>query len=94
MLVDIPHDSSFPSSHTSVSVAAGLAILLCDKKFGIPAVIIAVLVAFSRLYLFVHYPSDVFAGFILGTIVAVSAYFVVGKILKNIENKKAIKQTE
>ncbi len=93
MLVDIPHDSSFPSSHTSVSVAAGLAILFCDKKFGIPAVIIAVLVAFSRLYLFVHYPSDVLAGIILGTIVAVAAYFVVGKILKNIEDKKKLKET-
>ena len=94
MLVDIPHDSSFPSSHTAVSFAAGLAILFCDKKFGIPAVIIAVLVAFSRMYLFVHYPSDVLAGIILGTIVAVAAFFSVRKIMENIEDKKAIKQTE
>lgn len=94
MLVDIPHDSSFPSSHTSVSIAAAFAIFFCDKKFGIPAIIIAVLVSFSRLYLFVHYPSDVLAGIVLGTIVSVIAFFAVDKIMNNIENKKAIKQTE
>lgn len=94
MLIDIPHDSSFPSSHTAVSITAGLAILLHDRKIGIPAMIIAVLVAFSRMYLFVHYPSDVLVGAVLGTIIAIIAFFTVDKILKNIESKKAIKQTE
>ena len=54
-------DWSFPSGHTSASFAAALAIILWDRKKGIPAVILAALIAFSRLYLTVHYPTDVLA---------------------------------
>ena len=61
------HDFSFPSGHTIASFEACTALMLGNKKFGIPAAVLAVLVAFSRLYLYLHYPTDVIASIILGT---------------------------
>ena len=70
LLIDAQHDYSFPSGHTIASFEAAVALLLNDKRMGIPAMVIAVLVTFSRLYLYVHYPTDVifsmFAGILLG----------------------------
>ena len=70
LLVDTPHDYSFPSGHTIASFEACTVLLLNSKLMGIPAVILAILIAFSRLYLYVHYPTDVifslFAGILFG----------------------------
>ena len=70
LLVELPHDFSFPSGHTIASFEACTVLLLNSKLMGIPAVILAILIAFSRLYLYVHYPSDVifsvFAGILFG----------------------------
>ena len=72
LLVDTPHDYSFPSGHTIASFEACTVLLLNSKLMGIPAVILAILIAFSRLYLYVHYPTDVifsvFAGILFGII--------------------------
>lgn len=66
------HDFSFPSGHTIASFEAAVVMLKNSKKLGIPAMILAVLIAFSRLYLYVHYPTDVlfsvFAGILFGFI--------------------------
>lgn len=70
-LVPHLHDYSFPSGHTSISFCVAMIYYYCfPKKIGIPFVIIAVLIALSRLYVGVHYPTDVLAGFILGSLVA------------------------
>ncbi len=66
LLVAPLEDFSFPSGHTLASFEGATAIFMFNKKWGIGAYVIAVLVAFSRLYLFVHYPTDVLAGLILG----------------------------
>ena len=70
LLVETPHDYSFPSGHTIASFEACTVLLLNDKRMGIPATILAILIAFSRLYLYVHYPTDVifalFAGILFG----------------------------
>lgn len=59
-------DSSFPSGHTCASFAAALIYMrMLPKKIGIPAVLLAAMIGFSRLYLGVHYPSDVLAGFLV-----------------------------
>lgn len=92
MLIKIPLDSSFPSSHSCVSFAAATAIILHNRKFGIPAVIIAILVAASRMYLFVHYPSDVLVGTLLGITVAVLAFIIIDRIIKKSEMKKQQKE--
>nr|MBQ8245034.1 phosphatase PAP2 family protein [Oscillospiraceae bacterium] len=64
------HDFSFPSGHTIASFEAAVVLLKNSKKMGIPAMILAVLIAFSRLYLYVHYPTDVIASILLGTLFA------------------------
>lgn len=66
LLVERQHDFSFPSGHTIASFEAATALYLGNKKLGIPAMILAVLIAFSRLYLYVHYPTDVLASVVLG----------------------------
>ena len=66
LLIAAPHDFSFPSGHTAASFEAATAMLLYNRKLGIPAIILAGLIAFSRLYLYVHYPTDVLFSVCLG----------------------------
>lgn len=68
-LIAKPTDFSFPSGHTTASFAVALVMLrMLPKKIGIPAVVLAALVVFSRLYLGVHYPTDVLAGFVVALV--------------------------
>lgn len=67
LLIARPGDFSFPSGHTGASFAAASALYFRKSRFWIPALILSVLIAFSRLYLYVHFPSDVLAGAVLGT---------------------------
>lgn len=66
LLIARPLDFSFPSGHTGASFAAVSALYFSKNRLWIPSLIIAVLIAFSRLYLYVHYPSDVLAGALIG----------------------------
>ena len=81
-----PGDWSFPSGHTLASFEAATVLMIRDKRFGIPALILAVLVAFSRLYLYVHFPSDVIAGALLGILFGCLGVWIVNKIWKAVEN--------
>lgn len=66
-----PSGYSFPSGHTCSSFAAATVMIACDKRFGISAVVLAALIAFSRLYNYVHFTSDVLCGMLLGVMCAV-----------------------
>ncbi len=70
LLIKKQSDFSFPSGHTIASFEAAVVLLKYSKKMGIPALIIAIAVSFSRLYLYVHYPSDVLVSMLLGTLFA------------------------
>lgn len=70
LLIPRPTDFSFPSGHTMASFAAAAVIFHANRKIGIAAFILASLIAFSRLYLYVHYPSDVIAGMLLGVLIS------------------------
>ena len=59
MLIPIPKDYSFPSCHTLSSVIAATILTKTNKKFGCFAIPLAGLISFSRLYLYVHFPSDI-----------------------------------
>ena len=83
LLVSAPSSYSFPSGHTFDAIAASVSIYLYNKKAGIAAIIVGLIVAFSRLYLFVHFPTDVLASVVLGIIVAVFVHRLVEKYSDN-----------
>lgn len=66
LLILNPKDYSFPSGHSMHSFVGALSIWYANKKWGIAAFILAGLIAFSRMYLFVHYPTDVLVGIVIG----------------------------
>lgn len=78
------HDFSFPSGHTIASFEAAVVILLNSRKLGIPAMILAVLIAFSRLYLYLHYPTDVLFSIVLGTAFAFFGNWLAQKIMEKL----------
>ena len=88
LLVATPHDYSFPSGHTIASFEAAVALTVHNRKLGIPALILAVLIAFSRMYLYVHYPTDVLASVVLGTCIAFFGCFLVKQGCKLYESKR------
>lgn len=68
LLIARPKDYSFPSGHTAASFAAVSALFFSRSRLWLPALALAVLISFSRLYLYVHWPSDVLAGALLGAV--------------------------
>lgn len=72
MLISIPKDYSFPSGHTMSSFASATVLTHYGRKNGIAACILAALIAFSRLYLYVHFPTDILAGMLIGVIIGLS----------------------
>lgn len=74
MLISSPADYSFPSGHTLPSVIGATVLTKTDRRFGWAAIPLAAVIAFSRLYLFVHFPSDILAGAILGVIIGEAVY--------------------
>lgn len=85
-LIAKPTDFSFPSGHTTASFAVALVMFrMLPKKIGIPAVVLAALVAFSRLYLGVHYPTDVLVGFVVALVGSSLAVWIVRMKLGNIK---------
>lgn len=89
LLIEKQSDFSFPSGHTTASFEAATVFMLRDKRFGIPALVLACIIAFSRMYLYVHYPTDIIGGIVIGTLCGLLGYFVVGYVWKRVESRKA-----
>ena len=66
LLIPPLEDFSFPSGHTFASFASATSLFLFHRKEGIAAGILAAVIAFSRMYFYVHFPTDILAGIILG----------------------------
>lgn len=69
LLVSNPRDYSFPSGHSQASFVSAMAIYQNHRKWGIAAFVFAAFIAFSRLYLYVHFPTDVAVGILIGLVV-------------------------
>lgn len=82
-----PTSYSFPSGHSSSSLACATSILMHHKVLGIFAMMLAFLIAFSRLYNYVHFPSDVLCGALLGALFAVIAYAIARKVAPRPRNR-------
>lgn len=82
LLIPMPGEYSFPSGHTLHGFTAATIIFLHNKKAGIAALLLAAVIAFSRMYLFVHFPTDILGGIILGVAAAVIVYRFSYKIKK------------
>ena len=89
LLIAAPSDFSFPSGHTIASFEAATVLLLRSKPLGIAAMATAVLIAFSRLYLYVHYPTDVLASVALGVIIGLLAHWAVNRIPASLQQKSS-----
>lgn len=89
LTVMIPFDSSFPSGHTMNGITGALSLMYMDKRVGVLALILAAAIAFSRIYNFMHWPTDVLAGIVIGIMSAVFVNFVFRKrVWKNISPSK------
>lgn len=89
-LVKMPQGYSFPSGHTQASFIAATILFLNNKKMGIPALILASTIAFSRLYLVVHFPTDVLAGLIMGVSIALFTNYFGHKIYAGYLKQKSV----
>ncbi len=88
LLIDRQHDFAFPSGHTIASFEAATVLLRNSKKMGIPAMILAVIIAFSRLYLYVHYPTDVIFSVFAGILFAFIGDWLAGLVAPKLAPKK------
>ena len=79
MLISKPSSYSFPSGHTCSAFAAATVLLRFNKKFGIPALVLAIIIGFSRLYNYVHFPTDVLAGAVLGIVCGLFMWWMFNK---------------
>ncbi len=85
LLIKAPRDFSFPSGHTTASFAAASALLFIKNRVWVFAMIFAALMAFSRMYLYVHFPTDILGGIVIGFIcgyIGVKGALYLEKILK------------
>jgi len=91
-LGEIPDKQSFMSGHTVSSFACATIIFLYHKKIGIGALVFAGLVAFSRIFLCVHWPTDVIFGAFFAVGAAIGMYYLCNFVWKKIKEKIAAKK--
>ncbi|MBS1476828.1 MAG: phosphatase PAP2 family protein [Acholeplasmatales bacterium] len=83
LLINPPKDYSFPSGHTLCAFMCATIIAAHIFWVGVILFVVAVLVAFSRMYLYVHYPSDVFVGALMGVFIALISNQLVELLISN-----------
>lgn len=79
LIIPYPSEYSFPSGHTLSSFIAATCVFLRNKKFGAATYVLASLIAFSRLYVYVHFPTDIIGGVLLGIALAHLATWIMKK---------------
>ena len=90
MLVKAPSSYSCPSTHSAWALGGAMSIFMFHRKRGIPVILFSLLICFSRLYLFVHFPTDVLLGAAIGALIGIFCYWIVKKVSKAIEKQEEI----
>ncbi len=88
LLVERPAGSSFPSTHSGQAFAAATAIFARHKKVGIAALVAAALIAFSRMYMFLHFPTDVLCGVVFGILVGIAVNRICDIVIKRRSDRR------
>ena len=92
-LVARPHGWSFPSGHTSSAFAAAFALWLQNRRLGIPALVLAGFIGFTRMYLYVHFPTDILGGVALGLALGACGSLLADKISNKWAKRSEVKRT-
>lgn len=88
LLIAKPGDYSFPSGHTAASFTAVSALYFAgEKRMWKPALVLAVLIALSRMYLYVHFPTDILGGILLGILCGYLGWRLVSKFAGSTQEK-------
>lgn len=90
LLIANPKDFSFPSGHAMSSFAAAMALFMWNRRGGVLAVFAAAVMSATRMYFYVHYPTDILAGMLIGIVLGILAY----RIIKWMAKKRKILQTD
>jgi undecaprenyl-diphosphatase len=88
-LVHPPSSGSFPSGHAAAAFACATVIAWASPRLAVPAYVVAVLVAWSRVYVGVHYPLDVLGGAVLGVLVAIALLKLEAALRRSRQAKRA-----
>lgn len=95
----LPGDASFPSGHTTVSFSGAFALFWQNKKAGAPALALATLIAFSRLYFYLHHPTDILGGILVGLVASILSRLILpyaekgaNELITTYRQVKALKQ--
>ena len=86
-IIHIPSSYSFPSGHTVSSMATAFTVLTQHKKLGSIVLVFAILMGLSRLYVGVHFPTDVYGGIVVGGLIALFVYWAEKKITPKLVEK-------
>ena len=81
LLVKALYDGSFPSGHSLACFETATVLMIRNRKAGTVALALATLVAFSRMYLFMHFPTDVLGGVAIGVVFGILGWWLAGKVL-------------
>jgi len=92
-LVARPHGWSFPSGHTSSAFAAAFALWLQNRRLGVPALALAGFIGFTRMYLYVHFPTDILGGVALGLALGACGSLLADKISNKWAKRSEVKRT-
>ena len=92
-LVARPHGWSFPSGHTASAFAAAFALWLQNRRLGVPALVLAGFIGFTRMYLYVHFPTDILGGVALGLALGACGSLLADKVSNKWAKRSEVKRT-